>query len=138
MGKKLSDLTTKRVIILVLAMMFSVPIFSIYTYKDENNSFKFGLELMDQYSADPRGQEFQISFDTYRDKHSELRTPLISLFVEIEQFEQSLDSDTSPAELRAIETDVTTIRNGDYVAIFDLRKNTRLTAGLSIGRTLFV
>jgi preprotein translocase subunit SecF len=31
-GKKLSDLTTKRTIILVLAMLFSVPLFSDSTY----------------------------------------------------------------------------------------------------------
>ena len=31
-GKKLSDLTTRRVIILVLTMLFSVPLFSTNTY----------------------------------------------------------------------------------------------------------
>jgi len=31
-GKKLSDLTTKRVIVLVLTMMFSVPLFMLTTY----------------------------------------------------------------------------------------------------------
>ena len=38
-GKKLSDLTTRRVIILVLAMLISVPIFSDSTYKDDNTSY---------------------------------------------------------------------------------------------------
>lgn len=33
-GKKLSDLTTRRVIMLVLAMMFAVPIFTVSTYKN--------------------------------------------------------------------------------------------------------
>lgn len=33
-GKKLSDLTTKRIIVLVFAMMFSVPLLNIYTYED--------------------------------------------------------------------------------------------------------
>ena len=47
-GKKLSDLTTRRVIMLVLAMMFSVPAFTISTYKEENVSFTFGLELLNQ------------------------------------------------------------------------------------------
>lgn len=31
-GKKLSDKTTKRVIVLVLTMMFSVPLFMMTTY----------------------------------------------------------------------------------------------------------
>ena len=51
-GKKLSDLTTRRVIMLVLAMMFSVPAFTISTYKEENISFTFGLELLNQTSTE--------------------------------------------------------------------------------------
>lgn len=38
-GKKLSDLTTRRVIILVLAMIFTVPIFSTSTYMDDPTCF---------------------------------------------------------------------------------------------------
>jgi hypothetical protein len=38
-GKKLSDLTTRRVIILVLSMLFSVPLFMPSTYGNEYNSF---------------------------------------------------------------------------------------------------
>jgi len=45
-GKKLGDKTTKRVIILVLTMMFSVPLFMLTTYREENNSFTYGLELL--------------------------------------------------------------------------------------------
>lgn len=45
-GKKLSDLTTKRVIMLVLAMMFSVPLFTSSSYTDDNNSYTYGLELI--------------------------------------------------------------------------------------------
>ena len=42
-GKWLSDLTTRRVIILVLAMMFSVPLFTLGTYITEHKSYEFGL-----------------------------------------------------------------------------------------------
>ncbi len=38
-GKKLSDLTTRRVIILVLAMMFSQPLFTLTTYIEEHSSY---------------------------------------------------------------------------------------------------
>ena len=138
-GKKLSDLTTKRVIILVLAMMFSIPIFSISTYRNDNNSFKFGLELMDLFSSDPNGAKFQISYDTYLTEHKDIRTPLISLYIEIGGFNKSWDSSSaSPNQLRFNEADVATIQDGNYVAIFDLRKNVQLMAALSIGRTLFV
>jgi hypothetical protein len=45
-GKKLSDLTTRRVIILVLAMIFSVPLFSTSTYMEEPTSFQYGLNMV--------------------------------------------------------------------------------------------
>ena len=51
-GKKLSDLTTRRVIILVLLMLCSVPIFSVQTYKAENTYFEYGPELLWTLRAD--------------------------------------------------------------------------------------
>ena len=45
-GKRLSDLTTRRVIILVLLMLVSVPIFTITTYKPENTYYIYGNELI--------------------------------------------------------------------------------------------
>lgn len=47
-GKKLSDLTTRRVIILVLAMLFSVPLFSVESYITIPDSYSFGLTLLSQ------------------------------------------------------------------------------------------
>ena len=47
-GKKLSDLTTRRVIILVLAMLFSVPLFSVESYINIPDSYSFGLTLLSQ------------------------------------------------------------------------------------------
>jgi hypothetical protein len=48
-GKMLSDLTTRRVIILVLAMLISVPLFTDTTYQDENTSFQIGVTLLQRY-----------------------------------------------------------------------------------------
>ena len=45
-GKKLSEITTRRVIVLVLAMLFSQPIFSVSTYMTEPNSYDYGLNLI--------------------------------------------------------------------------------------------
>ncbi len=45
-GKKLSDLTTKRVVIIVLLIMISIPIFSSDTYFDKYSNNEFGLEEM--------------------------------------------------------------------------------------------
>jgi len=45
-GKKLSDLTTRRVIVLVLTMLISVPLFTSSTYIDDNTSNDLGLKMM--------------------------------------------------------------------------------------------
>jgi hypothetical protein len=61
-GKKLSDLTTRRVIMLVLAMMFSVPVFTISTYKEDNNSYKFGLEMIKEFESKQLGKGWNATF----------------------------------------------------------------------------
>jgi hypothetical protein len=50
-GKMLSDLTTRRVIILVLAMLISVPLFTDLTYQEENTSFETGINLLKRYKS---------------------------------------------------------------------------------------
>ena len=42
-GAMLSDLTTKRVIILVMSIMLSIPLFAIETYYDNVVSYDIGL-----------------------------------------------------------------------------------------------
>lgn len=61
-GKKLSDLTTRRVIILVLAMMFSVPLFTLTTYKPENTSYELGLTLVDKFTTNLTSTAFTTMF----------------------------------------------------------------------------
>lgn len=80
-GKKLSDLTTRRVILLVLALLFSVPAFTISSYKEENNSFKFGLDLIKAFDDDIGGPSFLAAFEAFKDEHKSIRTPLILLSV---------------------------------------------------------
>lgn len=43
-GKKLSDLTTKRVIALVLSIMISIPLFSVSTYITQYTSYDSGAQ----------------------------------------------------------------------------------------------
>ena len=45
-GKKLSDFTTRKVVILVLVMLFTSPFFTVTTYLEEPNSYNYGLELV--------------------------------------------------------------------------------------------
>lgn len=48
-GAKLSDLTTRRVIVLVMSIMFSIPIFTVDTYYDPTVSFDTGLGYVQMY-----------------------------------------------------------------------------------------
>ena len=79
-GKKLSEYTTRRVIILVLAMLFSVPVFTVSTYLEEPNSFSYGLSLM--YDLGPTTEAAKEIFQNTIDIQTKLpSTPLIKLFV---------------------------------------------------------
>ena len=51
---------------------------------------------------------------------------------------ETWNSSVNPESLRVSEKEVITLDDGSYVSIFDMRKNTRLTSGLSICRTFFV
>lgn len=42
----MSEKTTRQVILVVLAMLFSVPLFTPTTYIEEPNSFDFGLSMV--------------------------------------------------------------------------------------------
>ena len=54
-GKKLNDTTTRRVIIMVLAMLFTVPIFTVGTYIEEPSSFDYGLALINHLGPASNG-----------------------------------------------------------------------------------
>jgi hypothetical protein len=70
-GTKMSDLTTRRVILLVLLMLCSVPIFSVQTYKEENRYFEYGPELLWTLRADTMSAEFNQTFNSYIEKQKE-------------------------------------------------------------------
>ena len=65
-GKKLSDLTTRRVIILVLAMLFSVPLFSTTTYMEAPKSYEFGMKMIKAFDVNSTG--FNTTFYSYIEK----------------------------------------------------------------------
>jgi len=74
-GKMLSDLTTRRVIILVLAMLISVPLFSDTTYQDDNTSFETGINLLKRYK--PHTAQFDYLFETILQTELKNPNPLI-------------------------------------------------------------
>ncbi|OMJ82972.1 hypothetical protein SteCoe_16183 [Stentor coeruleus] len=138
-GKELSELTTRRVIMLVLGVLIMVPFFLNTLYTDENTSYEYGLKVLDNFTGD--ASKFRMAWDSYIKEHSGLKTPLIYLEV------LNLDKwycNTDIATLRDSEKQYVVLPNvaSDYefysVAIFDIRYSTKLDSELSICKTIFI
>ena len=55
-GKMLSEYTTRKVIILVLAMLFSTPAMAVDSYLEEPDSYAYGLSLIKEFGpSSPSG-----------------------------------------------------------------------------------
>ena len=75
-------------------------------------------------------------FADYVDQHKDISTPLINVRARNLTWESG---DTQIDDLRASEKELISLGQDEhYLAMFDLRYATRMTAGLSIVRTLFV
>ena len=70
-GKKLSDLTTRRVIMLVMSIMLSIPIFSLDTYIEEYTSYESGLRSIYMwYHTNSSSAAYNICLNTYISENS--------------------------------------------------------------------
>eukprot|EP01022_Parablepharisma_sp_SALTPOND_P028235 TRINITY_DN6_c0_g1_i2.p3 TRINITY_DN6_c0_g1~~TRINITY_DN6_c0_g1_i2.p3 ORF type:complete len:725 (-),score=113.15 TRINITY_DN6_c0_g1_i2:12502-14676(-) len=138
-GKVLSEVTTKKVICMVLIVMLSVPLFSYNTYVMETKSFSIGLDFITLYDSNRDGISFKQAFDSYVSYHKEVRTPLVFVAAQELMYE---DPEVDYSDLRDIEKEL--VSPGDdsladyYVAAFDLRADTRMEALFGILQTIFV
>ncbi len=75
-GKKLSDLTTRRVIILVLSMMIGIILFNSSFYYEMLNSMDFGIKIFEEFDTinDPN---FNLTFNIYVNEHINISTPIM-------------------------------------------------------------
>ena len=75
-GKKLSDLTTRRVIILVLSMMIGIILFKSSFYYEMMNSMDFGMKIFEEFDTvnDPN---FNLTYNIYINEHLNISTPII-------------------------------------------------------------
>lgn len=76
LGKKLSDLTTRRVIVLVLSMMLGIMLFNSSFYYDQLNSMDFGIRMFNDFGSadDPN---FNLTFDIYVNEHMTTSSPIM-------------------------------------------------------------
>lgn len=133
-GKKFSELTTRRVIILVLCMLFILPLFQTTLYLDDNVSYEFGLKVINSLSGT---EDFELAWESYIEKHIALDTPLIYLeLIDVDTWSEGPEL-TSLRSSEALYVTVTS-EDQDSIAVFDMRSKTRLEAILNITRTVFV
>ena len=135
-GKKLSDLTTRRVIILVLAMLFSVPIFSTSTYMQDPDTYDYSVAYVSSFNYTATPEMFNITFNQFVKRQSTIGNKLVYANISGLIYQ---DPHTNADILRDNEQQIAYGTNSfDDLAIYDLRKSTKLQAGLSIGTTFFV
>lgn len=133
-GKKLNELTQRRVIILVLVMLFSIPLFSVSSYFAEPDSFTFGISLLSKYQK--HSKEFTETFEAFVETQSIQIAPLILVNAAGTTWESGINPDGLRSSEKEFVSEIT--EQDDYVAFYDLRYSTKLQAGLSIIVTLVV
>lgn len=137
-GKKLSDITTRRVLVLIILMLLFVPIFTVNTYKEENEYFVYGLDLVEEYADKMSSNTYKILFRSYIDEHKSIPMPITNVYVKGSTIDSYNDSDMNLDELRPYEIELVKTDKGNVVGVFDFRYTVTLTAALGIVRTLFV
>ncbi|OMJ92736.1 hypothetical protein SteCoe_4489 [Stentor coeruleus] len=136
-GKKLSELTTMRVIIVVLIMILILPFFNINMYR-EIDSYVMGLDLIDKFIDDQ--SKFNFFFNEYIEQHKKDSLPLIYLEV---TNKLKWNSSINPDNLRDVEVNIITLDAEDTYeyfsfAIYDLSSQTSMQAGINMIKTFFI
>ena len=137
-GKKLSDLTTERVIILVLILVLLLPFFDIGMY-NQIDSYEFGLQVINSYINRTDGSR-EFWFDEYKNKYQPLSPSLI--FLQVDNTNLTWNS-SDPGAFRTDEITITTLSAPvDYeylsIAVVDMSSQTSLQAGLNMLNTFFI
>eukprot|EP01022_Parablepharisma_sp_SALTPOND_P009652 TRINITY_DN139_c0_g1_i11.p1 TRINITY_DN139_c0_g1~~TRINITY_DN139_c0_g1_i11.p1 ORF type:complete len:937 (-),score=64.55 TRINITY_DN139_c0_g1_i11:7171-9981(-) len=133
-SKLLSDLTTQRVVILILTLTFCLPLLDLQSYIDALYVPPYAVSVLaDAHDKMPSADFAKICQKFCDEAKDDTYYPLV--YVE--------GPDCGPysfgiekEELRIAETMESEDRG--YKAVFDTRAYTKLTSGLSMGRTVFL
>lgn len=152
-GKKLSERTTKKVIIIVLSILISVPIFSGKTYLSgyeySDSSVKNFLHALQDLSNPDAA--FNALWDNYIEENKNSKNPLVYLKLAKIPYKDATEevykewgnsemlNDLRPSEQRVAQTSTETDNNAFFViGYFDLRAEANFAAVLNIINTIFV
>lgn len=131
-GKRLSELTIKRVLFFVLLLLVMLPLFELDLYYSDPTGADFSLKQLNRFSGT---DGFAASLEEVLLEQQSIR-PLILLSYEHETGVALLTAGTSVQDLRTEEKYYAA--EGRFVGIFDMRVDIQMAARLSICRTLFV
>lgn len=137
-GKKLSDLTTRRVIVLVTLMLLLVPLFTINTYKKEDEYFEYGLDILGNFSHDMSSSAYKTLYTSYIKEHKDVASPITNLIVVGSSIDQWNDEDTNLDDLRPYEKLLVFSNKENVCGVFDFTYTTKLAAALGLVRSVFV
>ena len=134
LGRKMSELTTKRVIAIVLMLLLVLPWADLSFLIADPTSWDYGVDFIEKAKGT---QKYLYIVNQFLEFHLDDQRPLILFSVkETEEITTIWHSLTDPSDLRVYEKYYAT--SDSIVAIFDISKDTRLEAVLSICKTLFV
>ena len=131
-GRKLSDLTTKRVIVIVMMLLIILPLFDLTFYVESYTSWECGGHQLRDFIGT---EAYEITREVYIDYHKNNLRPLVFLSLTLEG-DSVIWQPSTPPSLRLEESYY--IVEGLNVAVFDIRYDTRLEAMLSMFRTVFI
>ena len=83
-GKKLTDFTLRKVILIVLVMLFTNPLFMIQSYITDPSSLNFGLDILKKTKLTEDDDLRQQFFSQYVQMYKEIEnTPLLFICAKI-------------------------------------------------------
>lgn len=133
-GRKLTELTTKRVICIVLLLLILLPICEVSVFIDQSEtSWTYGVNTINNSIGTQNWLNLVKKFITYHEVDSR---PLLFLSIQYPEVSLVWSGSESLDSLRLAEKYIAVA--GDVVAVFDLRPDTKLEAALSLCRTLFI
>ena len=147
-GKRLSELTTKRVIIIVLILIVVVPLFDSKAFTEDPIYDVYGFYFMAELNI--KDNDFSKTCKDFIDVERNQRKPVVhfsfnsqnlTLNEEIKNNYCFFFQTTNPDNLRSEEKDELLLARKEGVTmrcVVDLRADTRDTAVLNISRTIFV
>lgn len=140
-GKKLSDLTTKRVVVLILSMILSVIVFDSGFYFNPENSMYFGMKIFNEFTNFDDGA-LNLTFNIYVNEHLNISTPII--YAEVNNLtygSNNYDFLRYDEKLEVIESCINFLsfnETSNCYALFDNRKVFQLNSLLNIIKTIII